>query len=84
MPVQLTDNKQKILEKILRLKKDGYLPTRYAKAIKDKYPEMDTNRIHNVANGRSYNAEIIDAILELAETGKAEQQLERLEKLFEN
>lgn len=83
MPVELGKVKEDIKKKMKQLKAEGKLPTRYAKVINEKYPHLKTTQIHEVANGRYYNAEVVDAILELAENGKPEEQMERLEKLLE-
>jgi len=84
MAVVTSENKTEILKRIVKIKKDGLLPTRYAKAIHTKYPHLSTHNIHNVANGASYNAEIVDAILELAEENKAAKQMERIENLYKD
>ena len=84
MAMKLAESKKEIKARIKQLKADGMLPTRYAKAIHTKYPNLTIAGIQDVANGRYYNEEIVDAILELAEKGKVEKQKERLDKLYED
>ena len=74
--------KKESLEKILEIKSKGFLPTRYAKAINLKYPHIPLARIHEVGSGRRYDGEIIDAILELAQSNQENQRLQRINDLL--
>lgn len=82
MAVELSETKEKSKAYMKELKDQGRLPTRYAKVIKERYPHFTTARIHNVANGRNYHAEIMDAIIELACENDEEKRLKFLEYML--
>jgi len=84
MAVVLSDDKKKALEYVAQVKEKGLLPTRYAKELNLRYPHFKVKTIHNVVHGQTYNAEIIDAIIELASENKEKQRLEKLEALLKD
>ena len=70
----LKEERKKVQELVVRLRTEGKLPKQYGAILEKSHPQFNRQAIFNVANGRYYNQEIIDAIIQLAKDSYHDNQ----------
>lgn len=71
----------KLMAKIVQIKDSGLLPKGYAKTVAEEL-EVKTSKVYDVANGRHYNPEVAEMLLNMAGESKLQQLIKKADDIL--